>query len=104
MDAFINKFYFTCVAQLEVQFVHVNFTYSTYLVYFVTMATATAYHRQTTISLTFLDFPDFSSTNVKFNVWLFHVVQVSGHPELSKNIQWNRSPTTYISGPIYKES
>jgi len=47
MEAFINKFYFTSVALMAIQFVHANFTeqYSGY-VYFVTTATALAHHRQ----------------------------------------------------------
>jgi len=55
------------VALFAVHFVHVNFTeqYSGY-VYFVTIKTAVAHHRQTTISVTFAKFPDFQLANVKF--------------------------------------
>jgi len=39
---------------------------STPVVYFVTIATAVVHHRQTTISVTFRKFADFSLTNDKF--------------------------------------
>jgi len=61
---------------------HVNFIqqYSGY-VYFVTIATVVTHHRQTTISLTFPNFPDIFQTNVN----LFQVLQVGGHPAKRKN-------------------
>jgi len=56
------------VALLSVHLVHVNFTDSTQvMLYFVTIATVVAHHRQTTISPTFSKFSDSSLNNVKFS-------------------------------------
>jgi len=60
---------------ISVHLVHVNFTGCVYL---ITIATEAAHRRETTISWTFHNFPDFSLTNVEFRD--FSRFSRRGHP------------------------